>query len=508
MKWRPRSVRVRLTLWFVAVLALIILAFSATVYLFVQARLVRQVNRELSHDLEVVADAIREEPDEPLEIEEYGIGLVRIVDGAQNVHQTEDWREAGLDKSVKRDGKETKGAETKEEAKPKEGQTEKRNRAAEKSERPEKAQEKDIKKKEREDDPPKARRPWTWKSRAGKTYRLMTGQLKAGGQTFQITVARDMKPVHQSLKTLVIMLLTGFPCGLILALAGGYFLTGRLLSPVGSMAAKAREITAEKLSERLPVENPDDEFGQLATVFNDTLARLEGSFDRLRRFTADASHELRTPLTAIRSVGEVALQENLDAAACRDVIGSMLEETDRLARLVDSLLILTRADFRTIRLNREPLELEPLIRDVADFLGVLAEEKGQTLGVEIAEPLTVEADRATVRQALVNLLDNAIKHTPAGGHIRLVLKKTDGGAAIEVCDEGPGIPPEHREKIFERFYRIEKDRSSETGGAGLGLAIARWAIEANNGRIELESEPGRGSTFRMILPERKAGGAA
>jgi signal transduction histidine kinase len=143
---------------------------------------------------------------------------------------------------------------------------------------------------------------------------------------------------------------------------------------------------------------------------------------------------------------------------------------------------------------------------VADCLGVLAEEKKQALSVEIADQLIVEADRDTLRSALMNILDNAIKYTPAEGHIRVVVKRRQDEAVVEVGDDGPGIPLEHREKIFERFYRVEKARSSETGGAGLGLAIARWAVEINGGRIELESEEGRGSMFRIVLPERKGGG--
>jgi len=187
------------------------------------------------------------------------------------------------------------------------------------------------------------------------------------------------------------------------------------------------------------------------------------------------------------------------------VIGSMLEEADRLARLADSLLVLTRADSGRVQLAREPLDLAALVRDVADCLSVLAEEKEQTLTVEIEEALTVEADRATVRQALINLLDNAIKYTPVRGQIRVRVRRRDGEAVVEFTDTGPGIAPEHREKVFERFYRIEDARSRETGGAGLGLAIARWAVEINGGRIELESEEGRGSTFRIAFPEHKGG---
>ncbi len=459
MRLFPQSIRWRLTLWFGLALALILAVFSAGIYAFVHARLHKQLDRQLGKEFDVVKKTLREEPAEIAELEEDGIALASVSEGSTLLYRTDDWRRAELDKAIKSGGSSHSG------------------------------------------------RPWSW-TRGERSYRLMADTVSTPGGTFQVAVALDARPIRRSLRTLALMLATGFPCALVLAMLGGYFLAGRLLAPVGAMAAKAREITADRLSERLPVVNPADEFGRLAAVFNETLGRLEDSFERLRRFTADASHELRTPLTAIRSVGEVALQEPLDAAAARDVIGSMLEEADRLARLVDSLLVLTRADSGRVTLAVEPLDLAALLRDVADCLGVLAEEKNQTLDVETTEALTVEADRTTLRMALINLLDNAIRYTPAGGRIRLAVRRAGDMAVIEVSDTGPGIPPEHREKVFERFYRVGLDRSSETGGAGLGLAIARWAVEINGGRIELESEEGRGSTFRILLPKKKGGETA
>src|SRR5262249_16116356 len=322
------------------------------------------------------------------------------------------------------------------------------------------------------------------------------------GPSHHIAAAIDESPVRHTLWTLAVIVAAGIPFAVGLAIVGGYFLAGRLLLPVGAMADKAREITAESLGERLPVENPRDEFGRLASVFNDTLSRLHDSFERLRRFTADASHELRTPLTAMRSVGEVALQGAPDPAAYRDVIGSMLEEVDRLTRLIDSLLILTRADSGGIQLAREVVDLGALASNVAEHLRVLAEEKHQNLSVQTATPAEALCDPAMLRLALMNLLQKAIKYTPGKGTIRVEvtanLPKEE--AAIEVHDTGPGIPAVHRARIFERFYRVDQGRSSDSGGVGLGLAIARWAIEANGGRIELEADKGEGSLFRVVLP--------
>jgi len=316
-----------------------------------------------------------------------------------------------------------------------------------------------------------------------------------------IVAARDETAVRQTLWTLGLILTGGVPCAVILAIGGGYFLAGRMLAPVATMAETARTITAESLSARLRVENERDEFGQLARVFNDTLARLEAAFEELRRFTADASHELRTPLAAMRSVGEVALQRSLSAAAYREVIGSMLEEVSRLTHLVESLLTLTRGDSGRIQPAFEMVSLNSLVGSVADNLKVLAEEKEQTLTIDAGSPVSVRCDPAILRQGLVNLLDNAIKYTPPAGTIRLAVNQRGSGeVAIEVRDSGPGIAAAHQARIFERFYRVDDARSRDHGGVGLGLATARWAVEANGGRVEVESEQGSGALFRIVLP--------
>jgi heavy metal sensor kinase len=271
------------------------------------------------------------------------------------------------------------------------------------------------------------------------------------------------------------------------------------------MAERARTITAERLKDRLPVDNPDDELGRLATVFNETLGRLESSFEQMRHFTADASHELRTPLTAIRSVGEVGLRGKRDERAYRDIIGSMLEEADRLALLVDRLLTLSRADRGQEKLSSDRVDLGELADEVATQLDVLAEDKRQTIKVECeAAPIWV-GDRLVLRQALLNLVDNAIKYTPAGGEIKIRVAQTSKTALLDVCDNGPGIPAELRSRIFDRFYRIDKSRSRENGGGtGLGLSIAKWAVEVNGGQLTLEAANGPGTTFRITLPQPTA----
>ena len=266
------------------------------------------------------------------------------------------------------------------------------------------------------------------------------------------------------------------------------------------MAQRARKISAERLNERLTIQNAGDELGNLGLAFNETLARLEKSFEQLRRFTADASHELRTPLTAIRSVGEVALQNTGDTAYYRDIIGSMLEEANRLTRLVESLLTISRADAGQIQLQHTVVNVLELAKESATLLEVLAEEKQQTITLQGDASVTISADRLILRQVLINLIDNAVKYSPAGGRIEVRVKTAGDEAQIEIQDSGPGIPAEHAEKVFQRFYRIDKARTHAEGGAGLGLSIVEWAVSVHGGRVELDSTPGSGCTFRLHFP--------
>jgi signal transduction histidine kinase len=270
------------------------------------------------------------------------------------------------------------------------------------------------------------------------------------------------------------------------------------------MTARARVTTAESLSERLPVHNPDDELGRLATVFNETLGRLEASFDRMRRFTADVSHELRTPLTAMRSVGEVGLQGHRDEDAYRGVIGSMLEEVDRLASLIDRLLMLSRAETGEARLSIEDVPLGALGDEVSENLGVLAEEKRQSIVVEHAAEVSVRADRQVLRQALINLVDNAIKFSPPDSRVRIRVADSGGAAIVDVIDSGAGIDPAARARIFDRFFRAGD--AEGRSGAGLGLSIAKGAVEANGGQLTLHASGADGSTFRIILSRVRRSG--
>ena len=268
------------------------------------------------------------------------------------------------------------------------------------------------------------------------------------------------------------------------------------------MTERARVTTAERLNERLPVHNPDDELGRLATVFNETLGRLEGSFEQMRRFTSDVSHELRTPLTAIRSVGEVGLGGHRDEAAYRGIIGSMLEEVDRLSSLIDRLLTLSRTETGEARLSLASIDLAALGDEVAAHLGVLAEEKRQAIVVEPLASAHAWADRHALRQALINLVDNAIKFSPPGGRVRMRVTDTHDAAIIEVIDSGRGIDAADRRRIFDRFYRASNGAGQP--GAGLGLSIAKGAVEATGGA----SHTGSVRPWRQHVPHRAAADGA
>ena len=337
----------------------------------------------------------------------------------------------------------------------------------------------------------------------GLEARVAEGLARVQRRQVLLRVFRDESPLHHTLREILTGFVLGVPLAALLSALGGYLMAARFLAPVGAMAEQARRITSESLSQRLPNPNPHDELGQLATVFNQTLQRLQDSFDALRQFTADASHELRTPLTALRAVGEVGLRDADDAAALRETISSMLEEAQRLNDIIDSLLLLARVESGRSPLNPEPLRLQEMLTEIRESVEVLAAEKGQTIELLAEADLSATADRLLLRQAVMNLLHNAIRYSPPGGRITMCCFPRGDRAVIEVADEGPGIPPEYHQKIFERFFRVDRARSRADGGAGLGLAITKLSVEQQGGSIEMESTPGKGSRFRVILPAQQ-----
>jgi len=330
--------------------------------------------------------------------------------------------------------------------------------------------------------------------------RTLQKNARIGGREMTLRLFHDKTSTQATLREILVSLGLGVPVAVLLAAAGGYFMADRALRPITQMTGQARNITSESLGQRLPNANPHDELGQLATVFNETLERLERSFDALRRFTADASHELRTPLTALRSVGEIALREPRDADALRETIGSMLEEAQRLHDLADTLLNLARIESGHATLHPGRVSIDEVAAEVCERLEVLASEKQQNLEVRLVPGLAVEVDPVLFRQAVMNLVHNAIRYSHAGSTVRVSAHCEKASAIIDITDEGPGIAEEHRERVFDRFYRIDKARSRQEGGTGLGLALAKLTVELFRGTIHLESEPGRGCRFEIRLP--------
>ena len=330
---------------------------------------------------------------------------------------------------------------------------------------------------------------------------LVSRKYDLGGQTILIRVGYSQDLIWNQVKGTLLILILASPLVLAGTAYAGYKTVGRTLEPVTKMANRAEQINSERLNERLPVGASDDELAHLARVFNAMLARIEQSFEQLRRFTADASHELRTPLAAIRSIGEVGLQEAATPVEYRDTIGSMLEEVNRLTTIVESLLTLSRADAGQIQMQVSVFPLMALVRESAALLEVLIEDKHLALTVTGDENAGVQADRLYVRHAVVNMLHNAVKFTPAGGsiHVRVECKE-DSRVEFSVQDTGPGIPAGKLGNIFERFYRADEARTGDNNGAGLGLSVAKWAVEANDGEVGVVSSAGAGATFWIRLP--------
>ena len=321
-----------------------------------------------------------------------------------------------------------------------------------------------------------------------------------------VEAGKSYEPVEATLETFATVLAIGGLLAFLLSVGGAYLLARAALSPVEAVVSSAREMTEGDLSRRLPVAHPRDEIGRLATTINGLLARLEAAFarreealSRQRRFAADASHELRTPLTSIAGYAQMLEEWGLrDPRTTREGVAAIRQESERMQRLVEGLLALTRGD------EGAPLEIEH------HDLAAVAEEAVQTArsaaGEKIAlsylppeQPVNAPFDRNRIRQVISILLDNALKYTPEGGKVTVTVRETNGWAALEVSDMGVGIPEDQLPLIFERFYRADKARASS--GAGLGLSIARQIAEAHGGRIEVESTPGEGSKFTLLLPK-------
>lgn len=446
------GVRGRFTLLYCMALIVTIMMVSGGIYFFVQRALLGQIENHLHKYHATISAYLKSDPNELAKMAERGpINLFSVQEGSRPLIASRRWNNEWLDETLAAGDHQGQGT-------------------------------------------------FSHRTSDGRRYRVLIQTVSINTISYRIAVAHDEVPVRKTLQMLALIILFIMPLAITISLGIGYAIAGRVLAPIGAIARKAEEIGAENLSERLPVGDSNDEFSRLTTVFNQTFARIEDSFERLRRFTADASHELRTPLAAIRSIGETALHGADNQTDFREAIGSILEENDRLRLLIDDLLQLSRTESGKILQRREAVDLADLSRETVDFLNVLAEEKHQTIIITASGAVIVQIDRASVRQALTNLLDNAIKYSPAGSNIRITVGVTNRDEAfVEIADCGIGIPEQDIPYIFDRFYRVDKGRSREMGGTGLGLSIAELAVKINGGRIEVESKINQGSILRVVF---------
>jgi heavy metal sensor kinase len=332
-----------------------------------------------------------------------------------------------------------------------------------------------------------------------------------------VQVASSLEDVEDALNTLLIILIITVPLVLLIASLGGQFLANKALKPVDQITQTARMITSQNLNQRIKPLKVKDEISRLIETFNEMISRLDRSFRQVKQFSTDASHELKTPLTILKGEVEVALRKERGHQEYEQILKSNLEEINRMSQIVEDLLLLSKADSGEIRLSKEDMNLTEILNEVVAQVNILAQSKN--LRIETSnhhEEIHIFGDPLRIRELFLNLIENGIKYTEEGGSIHIHLTKdvflqkgaTAGGpkgeqakcARIIVSDTGMGISKEDQERIFDRFFRVDKARSREQGGSGLGLSICKWIVEAHSGEIKVESELGKGSSFIVTLP--------
>jgi len=463
--WQGRPLRFRLALWYAAVGTLLLAGFSATLYFYVSQRMARPLDHELRRDLAEVHQRLEINSDGTLRWN--GLELGNDPSWTTQYPWFELWDEES--RLVRRLWP----------------FSESRVRHVPTS--------------------PVRGRDTISVFRVAPDLRLrsLTVPYPVPGRSadWTIRLMRVHEPVSDALGALRWIILLALPIVIALLVIGGYIITRRWLTPLDKMTAEANRITAENFNRRLPIDSPHDELGQLASVFNVTLDRLEASFTALDRFVADASHELRTPLTTLRSVGEVGLRRSRSVEEYREIIGSMLEEAQRLQLLIGRLLELATAEGGETDVNRTELQLDDYVRSCVQDLSILAEARGQQLLVN-TEPCRVRTDPVIFRQALQNLIDNAVKFSPDGSTIQVALASTAHDATVTVTDEGPGITPENQRDLAKRFFRPDRGRNRSRGGFGLGLSITKAYMRVLGGSMHYSATQPHGSQFTLRLPAK------
>jgi heavy metal sensor kinase len=347
--------------------------------------------------------------------------------------------------------------------------------------------------------------------------RIITFPVKENDQvTNIIQVASSLQDVEDVLRTLVIILVITVPSILMIFSLGGQFLANKALKPVDRITQTARIITSQNLNQRIQTLKVKDEISRLIDTFNEMISRLDQSFRQIKQFTTDASHELKTPLTILKGEVEVGLRKKRLPHEYEQILQSNLEEINRMSKIVEDLLLLSKADIGEIRLSKEDIDLTRFITGLIEQMKILAQPKNIRLETSNHQgEIHILGDPLRMRELFINLIENGIKYTEEGGSILITIaketddsfsplsphgKRKDAFAKVTVADTGIGIAKEDHEKIFNRFFRVDKARSREQGGSGLGLSICKWIVEAHQGEITVHSEPGKGSSFIVRLP--------
>ncbi len=479
-----RSLRFKLTLWYVFILGILLISFSSFLYF----TLSRSLHRDVDNKLRSLAEMIASESSAPL----LGFGFDQTFEAAMNLkpvgkfiqvldesgrigRKSENLKSIQLPISLQALRNASKGMITYE----------------------------------------------TNRSIGNAPLRIITYPVTEQNQVTKIIqVASSLEVVEDALNTLLILLLITVPSVLLIASLGGQFLAHKALKPVDRITQAARMITSQNLNQRIQTLKVKDEISRLIDTFNDMISRLDQSFRQIKQFTTDASHELKTPLTILKGEVEVALRRKREPHEYEQILESNLEEINRMSKIVEDLLLLSKADIGEIRLNKEDIPLNRFIYGITEQMKILAQPKN--IQIEVANhhserdaDIHILGDPLRIRELFINLIENGIKYTEEGGNILITLSRevieqtnanhlgetrTNGFAKIIVKDTGIGIAKEDQEKIFRRFFRVDKARSREQGGSGLGLSICKWIVEAHQGEISVESEPGKGSSFIVKLP--------
>jgi heavy metal sensor kinase len=331
--------------------------------------------------------------------------------------------------------------------------------------------------------------------------RILNGQLRIADKAYDVQIGAPMDDFYDAVNRFRLVLLFSVPVLVVVASAGGYWLSRKAVAPVGEIARAAQSISEHELSKRLPILQTGDELQSLSETLNEMFGRLESAFTRVTQFTADASHELRTPVALMRARTEVALRKQRSEAEYHETIVRIHQELERTSALIENLMTLARADSSSEPLQVAATNLNEILLEISEPAKLLAEGKSIQYDQQLSEtPLYVNGNAPSLRRLFLILIDNAVKYTSREGRISVVLDSSDGAAVTEIRDTGVGISSADLPHIFERFYRADESRSRESGGTGLGLSIAQWIAEAHRGKISVVSKVGEGSVFRVQIP--------